>query len=72
MCSLFWLSLHEGCNAGVFFNPSQHWPPPSPEQKGFLQSAAFLLQAAWVKCEPADVRHSQPTEKSPGDHENQA
>lgn len=72
MCSLFCLGLHEGCNAGVFFNPSQQWPPPSPEQKGFLQLAAFLLRAAWVKCEPADVQHSQPTGKSPGDHENQA
>lgn len=52
------------------FVVSQHWPPPSPEQKGFLKSAAFLLWAAWVKREPADVQHSQPMEESPGDHEN--
>lgn len=72
MGSLFCLGLHESCGAAVCFAVSQHWLPPSPEQKGFLQSAAFLLWAAWVKCEPADVRHSQPTEESPGDHENQA
>lgn len=72
MCSLFCLGLHEDCNAGVFFNPSQQWLPPSPEQKGFLQSTAFLLGAVWAKCEPADVQHFQPIEKSPGDHENKA
>lgn len=72
MCSLFCLGLHEDCNAGVFFNPSQQWLPPSPEQKGFLQLTAFLLRAAWVKCEPADMQHFQPIEESPGDHENKA
>ena len=72
MCSVFGLGLHEGCSAGVCFNPSHHCPLPSPEQEGFLQSAAFLLGAARVKGELADVRHSPPTEKSPGDHENQA
>lgn len=72
MCSLFFLGLHEDCNAGVFFNPSQQWLPPIPEQKGFLQSTAFLLRAVWVKCEPANVQHFQPIEKSPGDHENKA